>query len=288
MELAKTPAEERFGGSWKIIFPFFILPLLIVSFSVGVFFLFSRWLSKPRSASVYLEQLHSTSSHKRWQAAFELSRFFSKNDVPLQEKQSYENHLLETYKHVSPKDTEFNRYLIVALSQVGSEKTATLFLEQLSTPDDETNHVFRIWGLGRLKFAPAIPTLTQNLSSSDPGLRKASAFSIGFMEDPKMIPTLIPLLNDPILDVRLNTALALAQLGSAAGESQLLNLLDLKTFTEQTPHLRTPEREEMVLSAVNAVGKLTLKSAKPKLNELLKQTQNERLKLTIQNTLSLL
>ena len=80
-KLSPTPAELRFGGGWKLIIPFALFPLLIVSASVGIFFFFGKLAENTITADHYLSGLRSRSSHERWQSAYELSRFLARKDV---------------------------------------------------------------------------------------------------------------------------------------------------------------------------------------------------------------
>ena len=63
-------------------------------------------------------------------------------------------------------------------------------------------------------------------------------------------------------------SLALANLGSDRGSSQIRSMLDLPALTQATPTLRTDERHEIVISALNAALKLKLKGLDRELADL--------------------
>src|SRR5262249_46317043 len=53
---------------------FFVLPLLVVAFAVGIFLVFNLMTFDRRSPSEYLQEVRGGGPNRRWQAAFELSR----------------------------------------------------------------------------------------------------------------------------------------------------------------------------------------------------------------------
>ncbi|MCB0308374.1 MAG: HEAT repeat domain-containing protein [Bdellovibrionales bacterium] len=256
-EELKSPAELKFGGSWKMVIPFFLLPLLIVAGSVGVFYLFGKLTSYQKTPQEYLTEIVSSNSHKRWQAAFELSRYIAQNDKDSIDS-SVEPAMIEVYRSSKPDETELRTYLTIALANLGGQSSARLFEETIRNTKNESNQIYALWALGKIASKSSASLVEKKLDSDDPGIRKTAAFSLGFVGDKSHIPALTRLLDDETKDVRWNAALALAELGSAAGKTEILNLLNPNYLKEQTPLLRSDEREEIVISAINAALKINL------------------------------
>ena len=261
-----SPAESRFRG-WKIVIPLFLLPLLIVAGSVGVFYLFGRLAQDRKTPEETLEEMMRVTGHRRWQLALELSR-----SVILQSPETldptFENRLIEVYRSSKPDEAQLRTYLTVALANIGHTASATLFVEALSRSTDSQEQIYSLWALGKLKDPAGATAIRPYLTSEDPGLRKAAAFSLGFTGGRQDLPSLEHLLEDPIQDVQWNAALALANLGSDRGSSQIRSMLDLPALTQATPTLRTDERHEIVISALNAALKLKLKGLDRELADL--------------------
>ncbi len=290
MDSAKNTDQTMPKSFWdrgiRLVIPFFLLPLIIVSLSVGLFLLFSKISTRQKTVSQYVEQLSSSSKHKKWQAAFELSRLLVKDPMSIESLQ-LEDTLISHYQHARPDEIDFKRYLIMVLANTGTHKSAKVFLDDLQSLVAFENEIYLIWSMGRLRFEQAKDTLLQKLSSSDAGLRKTAAYSLGMIKDLSVMPELENHLSDPDLDVAYNSALALSQMGNTKGEALILQLLDLEKFKSQSPKLRDAEREEMTISALIAVNNLKLTKAKD-LVASLGSHSNERLRESAQKTLQLL
>ena len=276
-DLSATPAELRFGGSWKMVIPFAVLPLLIVSASVAIFFLFGKLAQNQLGPHDYLQELKSASGHKRWQAAFELSGYLARQDIGA-EKKEFEREILSLLKSSRGEEATFRRYLLVALAQVGSEASLPALIEIVrETPESETR-IYGLLALARIGSPEAAQIVADELKSEDAGIRKTAAFALGFVGNSRDIPKLENLLEDSTVDVRWNAALGLARLGSPSGSHELLRLIDVEQLRQETPNLRESERNEIMLSAVNAIGRLKLKSAREKVSELAKVSADTRLR----------
>lgn len=64
---------------------------------------------------------------------------------------------------------------------------------------------------------PAVPRLTEAAGSSDDKTRSSVAYVFGIMRDRRNIPTLVPLLSDPVPGVRFQAASSLVELGDSRG-----------------------------------------------------------------------
>lgn len=285
-ELQKTPAELKFGGSWKMIIPLFLIPLAIVVGAVGVFYLFGKITSYQKTPQEYVEELQTSNSHKRWQAAYELSRFVIQGEKTTLEP-DFEGKLIKIYESADPQEQKLRTYLTIVLAHVGRESSAKLFEKKITSSENIEDQIYSLWALGKIGASSAVDVVVSKLNSEDPGLRKTAAFSLGFVGNSKHVPMLEKLLQDDVNDVRWNAALALAQLGSGAGKMEISNLLNKEYLISQTPSLREEERNEIVISAINASLKIKYSDAAPLISTW-KQSPNQRLrKLAMEATTEL-
>jgi len=271
--------ELKFDRGWKLIIPFALFPLLIVSAAVGVFYLFGVLAEKHATPEDYLYQMKTSSKYKRWQAAYELSSYLASRKVDHPE--ILEKQMLDLLASTQEEDIELRHYLIVGLGQIGTEKSVKTLLDFVKTVKDSETQIYVIWALGRMNAKQAAPFITSQLNSDDPGIRKTAAFSLGFVGKTAHLTPLKKLLDDPIRDVRWNAALGLAQLGNASGESEILEMLNRKKLSEWTKNLRDVERDQIQISAANAAAKLKLRSALAPLKELSKSGENSNFRNTI-------
>lgn len=261
-DLLKTPAELKFGGSWRIIIPLFLIPLAIVVSAVGVFFLFGKLTSYQKSPQQYMTEMLSTNSHKRWQAAFELSRLVIQKDKYTLEPE-FESDLIKIYQSSDPKEQRLRTYLTIVLAHVGKESSSKLFEKVLLESTNSEDQIYALWAIGKVGSPSSADLVVSKLDSEDSGLRKTAAFSLGFVGNLSHVQALEKLLKDDVNDVRWNAALSLAELGSSAGKVEILNLLNKDFILAQTPSLREDERSEIVISALNAARRIKLKEALP-------------------------
>ena len=85
----------------------------------------------------------------------------------------------------------------------------------------------------------------------DPALRTVAAGAFGSLQTPAAVDSLLPLLADPIEEVRIATAYALGQIGGAAAEGPLLRAFDKNDTLRQNARFN-----RTVLEAVGKVGSL--------------------------------
>ena len=107
--------------------------------------------------------------------------------------------------------------------------------------------------LGALSDPAARPALVLALQDPDPGIRKTAAHAIGELGGESAVPALQPLLGDPVADVRWNAALSLSRLGSQAGVPVLFEMMD-RDLIGQVPEITAAQAEEVIISAIVALG----------------------------------
>ncbi len=265
--LSPTPAELRFGGSWKMIIPFALLPILIVSVFVGIFLLFGKLAENRSGISNHLAALRSGSSHERWQAAYELSGSLARENLG-DKRPEIEKELLSILREAKPEESTLRQYLLVALGQVGGKASLPAIMDLARNDSNGDIQIWALWALGRIGLPEGKGLAIEKLKSNDAGLRKTAAFALGAMGSKEDVPLLLPLLDDSTSDVRWNTALSLAKLGDSSGKNEILLLLDSKQLEKATPQLRSAERNQIVISAINGAGQIRLMESLPLIEDL--------------------
>ncbi len=213
----------------------FILPAIIVGvvavclLIVGGLYTLLRESSDPAS---YLEQVVSGSGHRRWQAAYELSRVIeaAEGRVPPETAAA----LVDVFDKARADDPKVRRYLTLALGRVKDPRCVEALRTVAADPDVETR-IYAIMGLGRQGDHASVPLVAAALQDADSGVRMTAAYTLGFIGDGGSAAALAPALADSDPLVRFNAAVAAAQLASPAGESILLGMLDadaLATLTD--------------------------------------------------------
>jgi HEAT repeat protein len=208
----------------RLVLQFFLGPLLIVLVCAGIYALFGLVVLDEKSPSDFLREIRTGSAGERWQAAFELSRWFASSPEATKDP-AFARDLVELFRSSRHEDPRVRRYLALALGRLGDARGVEPLVEALEDEDGETR-LYAAWSLGALKDPAAIPGLVASLGSDDPGMVKMTAYALGAIGDPAAAPALAPLLGNPAAEVRWNAALALAQIGDAAGLSVLLDMTD--------------------------------------------------------------
>jgi HEAT repeat protein len=82
---------------------------------------------------------------------------------------------------------------------------------------DEARHVRRICvaSLHGFPTEEVVGPLCEALQDADHCVRSAACIHLGLLGDPRAIPSLVPLLDDPVWNVRINACWALVKLGTA-------------------------------------------------------------------------
>lgn len=208
----------------RVVVQFFVGPLLIVLLCAGIYFLFGVVVFEKKSPSDFLTEIRSGSSSERWQAAFELSRWFASAPEAARDPK-FASEIVRLFEQSTHEDPRVRRYLALALGRLGSSGAVASLIAALDDPDSETQ-LYAAWSLGAIKDRSAIEPLAQRLHAEDPGMVKMASFALGTIGDPSVAPLLAPLLDHASAEVRWNAALALAQLGDASGRGVLLGMTE--------------------------------------------------------------
>jgi HEAT repeat protein len=256
---ASTPAHEGApaaavsSSGVRTVVGLFVVPLLVVVMCVGVFVLFGWAAYERRSVSDYLSDLRDNRSffaHRRKQAAYELSKILSAKPDALRDDPAAGAELRRLF--ATTDDLWVRRYLALVLGHVGDDEAVPLLIEG-SADEDPQVRIYSLWALGALAEPSSIATLESAVADPDPGIRKTAAYALGSFEDrPRAVQALVPLIDDPVADVRWNAALALARLGDVSGVEVLEQMLDRRLLA-QIPDITPLQQEEAMISALRAL-----------------------------------
>src|SRR5580765_5721022 len=127
---------------WKLIFAFAIFPLLVVAAAVSVFLLFGMLAERHDRPEDYLLQMKNGSTHKRWQAAYELSRYLATQKID--SKEEFETEMLGLLSNAKPEENDFQRYLMIGLSQIGGKRSGEALLDLAKKTENNETRIYAI------------------------------------------------------------------------------------------------------------------------------------------------
>lgn len=237
----------------RIVLQFFLGPLLIVLLCALVYFLFGVVVFEKKTPSDFLIEIRSGSASERWQAAFELSRWFASSPQEARDP-AFASEVIRLFADSRHQDPRIRRYLALALGRLGDPAAIPVLTEALSDADAETR-LYAVWSLGALKDRAAVPSLLPLLGSDDPGMVKMAAYAIGTIGDASAAGALRPLLDHASAEVRWNAALALAQLGDASGIGVLLGMTEPAELA-RVEGMSEPQKIEAMTNAIIALHRL--------------------------------
>jgi HEAT repeat protein len=259
---------------------FFLIPLAVVGVTALVYLGFRSLLTNQRSAQEYLVDIRQGGWSRQWPAAYELSQLMA--DPAVRADRTLVPELVKAFDAARDGDPRVRRYLALAIGRLdpplppAAIDALTRSLEDPAagwTPDwfSRLNgwaeidineaRIMTIWALGSSGDESVVPRLQPLYLSSDAGIRKMVVYALGALPGHAQIPTLRTALEDSVVDVRWNAAVALARHGSGEGVAVLRQMLD-RAFVEQTV-TRTVSQytdqdpvADVIISGLRAAGAL--------------------------------
>lgn len=239
MEIRKPKPQAASHMVW-----FFLVPCF--AFVLWAGFKMSQSLLTPKKVVGIEERLDSLMSANspgdRWQAAANLSQDLQQliksgalSTLPIEVQNSLFTKLAEILD-LHKSDVRLKRYLLLILGQSGDARALSPLVAGLSDPDNDLRF-FSAWGLvDLLGKNPSLSTseihsqIATLLTDSDSALRKvATTFLVQVPGNPYRVQ-LMELLKDQNVEVRWNTAVALASVGDTIAEATLLEVFDLASL----------------------------------------------------------
>ncbi|HXV28389.1 MAG TPA: HEAT repeat domain-containing protein [bacterium] len=255
--------EPKRDSGRKLFYGLFIFPLLI---AVGMAVLLCTVVLLTREAETpesLITAIKTGSPSKRWQKAFELSNELNQGRGMIRASGVMKEviHILNDRKEY---DARTRSYMAVALSRFNDPEVIPVLREALREETDTDVQLYLIWALGVKQATESTDQIAPFLRSGQPELQKMAAYVLGVLGDQKSVAALEPLLKAEDRDVRWNVALSLAKLGSPAPYEELLQMTDRKTLVSYGG-MTEAKIEEVMVSAVKALGLLRRKEAFPTL-----------------------
>ena len=257
--------EQAPASSWVLVSQFFIVPVAIIALCVGIFILFGLITGESRNARDYIEEVKAGKGSRRWQAAFELSKYLNYRDNTKTDSRLTRD-IIYALRNAKDDDPRVRQYLALALGKLHDSAAVEPLIESLGDSDPNTR-LYSVWALGELGDARALEPLIKMGEDTDPQIRKTVAYSLGMIGDRRAAPHLRAEVNDRSEDVRWNAALALARMRDASGLEVIHQMLDRK-YLESLPELKGHQISEAMINEASAVTILQDASARPLLEEL--------------------
>lgn len=240
-----------------ILFQFVIFPLGVVMIGVAVFLLFGKLASNEQSIPDYLSDIKSGSSHRKFQAAYELSKSIKRGEA-----KRYPNlveQVIDVYRSSKDDDPRVRQYLTLVLGKIGDARAVPVLSDALHDSVVETR-IYALIALAELRDRSSVPAVIAATKDEDKDVRKTAIYALGDIGDPRAVPILEEALNDQIADIRFNAAMALSRFGDQKAAPVLRAMLDRPTL-DRVPGMRPDQKEDAMVAAIPAYARLVGKSS---------------------------
>lgn len=235
-----------------ILFQFVVFPLGIVLIGVFVFLLFGKLAANDASIPSYLSDIRSGSDHRKFQAAYELSKSIKRGEAA-----QYPNlapQLVELYRRAKDDDPRVRQYLALVMGKIGDRRATPALLEALGEPLVETR-IYALAALAELRDPASVPAIANAARDEEKDVRKTALFTLGEIRDPRGVPAIAAALEDREADVRFNAALALSRFGDQRAAPTLRAMLD-RSHLRGVPGMRPDQQDDALAAAISAYARL--------------------------------
>ena len=265
-----------------ILFQFVIFPLGVVMIGVAVFLLFGKLASNEQTIPDYLNDIRSGSSHRKFQAAYELSKSIKRGEA-----KRYPNlalQVVDVFRASKNDDPRVRQYLTLVLGRIGDKRAVPVLTEGLSDPAVETR-IYALIALAELQDRSAVPAVMKAAHDDDKDVRKTAIYALGDLKDPSAVPLLESALDDPVADIRFNAALALSRFGDTRAEPVLRAMMD-RSVLDRVPGMRPDQKEEAIVAAIPAYAKLAGKASFAELQPLADRDESMRVRAAAKDAIA--
>ena len=236
----------------------FVVPLLVVLASVGVFLGFG-WLAYDGSeVGDFVNDLSHGWKPRRTQAAYELSKILLADPQALTGDPAAQSKVRNLF--TESDDEAIRRYLALVLGYTG-DREAVPALVDAAEGEDPQLRIYALWALGVMGDLRGEQQLIAALNDTDPGVRKIAAHALGEIRTPAATEALVAALGDGTADVRWNAAATLAVQGSDAGLRVLLEMVD-RDQVGRTPEIGVDQVEDVLLAGIEGLARVGGSEAK--------------------------
>jgi len=240
-----APAPE--ASPYRNLFvPLIVVPAVIVGAILLVFLFFGAITGREASLSENIDKVISGGQAERKQAAFNMVRQIAENREAQAESRSapwpvepdFLPKLRRAWASTSSGDPYLRLVLASLLAQLGDPDGVPNLLALLDTPASEDkdgsvrfNALADLGALGDPRAEASAVAILQK--GEDPGLRAVAAIALQKIPGEAGLAALRGAVDDPLLEVRANAAVALAMRGDPAGAGVLKELLDPAVYAAE-------------------------------------------------------
>ena len=235
-----------------ILFQFVVFPLGVVLIGVAIFLLFGKLASNEQSIPEYLNDIRTGSDHRKFQAAYELSKSIKRGEAA-----RYPNlveQVVSVYGASKDDDPRIRQYLALVLGKIGDRRATPTLIEATREPAVETR-IYALVALGELKDPAAVPAMIEAAKDPERDVRKTAMYTLGQSGDARAVPVLANALTDGSADIRYNAALSLARFNDKRAVPVLREMIDRKQL-DMVPGMRPDQKEEAMIAAIGAYARL--------------------------------
>ncbi|HEX9163904.1 MAG TPA: HEAT repeat domain-containing protein [Thermoanaerobaculia bacterium] len=280
--MTSNPTDLPRESPRTILFQFVVFPLGVVMIGVAVFLLFGKLASNEQSIPDYLNDIRSGSSHRKFQAAYELSKSIKRGEA-----KRYPNlveQVVDVYRASKNDDPRIRQYLILVLGKLGDARATPVLVDALHDPVVE-NRIYALIALGELGDRADLPAVVAATKDDEKDVRKTAIYALGEIGDRRAVPFLEEALNDQIADIRFNAALALSRFGDVHAAPVLRAMLDRPTL-DRVQGMRPDQKEEAMLAAIPAYVKIAGRNSTPELQSLAMSDPSMRVRASAKEALA--
>lgn len=252
LNVEPPPSDVPKESPKAILFQFVVFPLGVVVVGVAIFLLFGKLASNDASIPSYLADIRSGTDHRKFQAAYELSKSIKRGEA-----RQYPNlgpELVSVYRGARGGDPRIRQYLALAMGKIGDRRVTPALVEALHEPLVETR-IYALAALAELRDPQSVPAVIEATRDEERDVRKTALFTLGELGDARAVPVLAGSLEDPTADIRFNAALALSRFGDRRATPVLREMLD-RSRLDRVAGMRPDQKDDALAAAISAYAKL--------------------------------
>jgi HEAT repeat protein len=286
----ETAPRNPLAAAPALAVQFFLIPLVVVGITVGLYVGFRSLIADERDPQQYLAEIRYGGWYRQWPAAYELSQLMA--DPKIRADKTLGPELVKAFDEAKDADPRVRRYLALAIGRLDPPLSADAVatLSRALDEGDSDARISAIWALGSSGDPSVVPRLEALYQSSDDGIRKMVVYALGGLPGDAQIATLRTALQDSAVDVRWNAAVALARHDRREGVDVLKQMLD-RTYVEQVLRNEAIKSErtfsqnddrdpiaDVMISGLRAAARLKDSSLRPSIEGLSQQDRSLRVR----------
>jgi HEAT repeat protein len=274
------PEKESFYAEpvWKRFYAFLLGPALVAAGALAVFTIVSVLTREDTSPDELVQAMKSGGEHRRWQAAFALTKFLQPSiDHTTEQLESDDDYqkkldavrllvpeLMVIYDDTGRTEPEVRRFLALAFSYLGDPRLVPPLIRTCSSEDVELVH-YSLAALAKISertrgaanvpqdWEPAaIEAVIAASRRQETDIRVTAIYALGAFGGPAAVERLEQAIGDPAPDVRWNAAFGLARYDNRAGEQVIAEILDRGPI--YTGIADPARQDDLFLNAVRSAG----------------------------------